>query len=89
MTLGPVYMHLLDKAGFDICDGGGRGRKQPVYRGAEHVGWLMPTRGDNGVTLADLPALREIAAALPVTELDHPMTTATRLVLWERRRKEK
>ena len=67
----------------------GRGRKQPVYRGAEHVGWLMPTRGDNGVTLADLPALREIAAALPVTELDHPMTTAARLLLWERGRKEK
>ena len=44
---------------------------------------------NNGVTLADLPALREIAAALPVTELDHPMTTAARLVLWERRRKEK
>ena len=86
-TLGPVYMHLLDKAGFDICDGGATSRKQHVYRGAEHVGWLMPTRGDNGVTLADLPALREIAEALPVVELDHPMTTAARLLLWERRRK--
>ena len=42
---------------------------------------------NNGVTLADLPALREIAAALPVTELDHPMTTAARLLLWERGRK--
>lgn len=86
-TLGPVYMHLLDEAGFDICDGGTTGGKQPVYRGAEHVGWLMPTRGDNGVTPADLPALREIAEALPVTELEHPMTTAARLLLWERRRK--
>ena len=86
-TLGAVYMHLLDKAGFDICDGGATGRKQHVYRGAEHVGWLMPTSGDNGATLADLPALREIAAALPVTELDHPMTTAARLLLWERGRK--
>lgn len=87
-SLGPVYMHLLDSAGFDICAGGATS-KQHVYRGAEHVGWLMPTRGDNGVTLADLPALREIAEALPVTELDHPMTTAARLLLWERRRKEK
>ena len=86
-TLGPVYMHLLDKAGFDICDGGATSGKQHIYRGAEHVGWLMPTRGDNGVTLADLPALREIAEALPVTELEHPMTTAARLLLWERRRK--
>ena len=86
-TLGPVYMHLLDKAGFDICDGGATSRKQHVYRGAEHVGWLMPTRGDNGVTLADLPALREIAEALPVVELDHPMATAARLLLWERGRK--
>ena len=85
--LGPVYMHLLDSAGFDICAGGATSRKQHVYRGAEHVGWLMPTRGDNGVTLADLPALREIAEALPVTELEHPMTTAARLLLWERRRK--
>lgn len=86
-TLGPVYMHLLDKAGFDICDGGATSGKQHVYRGAEHVGWLMPTRGDNGVTLTDLPELREIAEALPVTELDHPMTTAARLLLWERGRK--
>ena len=86
-TLGPVYMHLLNRAGFDICDGGATSRKQHVYRGAEHVGWLMPTRGDNGVTLADLPALREIAEALPVIELDHPMTTAARLLLWERGRK--
>ena len=85
-TLGSVYMHLLDKAGFDICDGGATSGKQHVYRGAEHVGWLMPTRGDNGVTLADLPALREIAEELPVTELDHPMTTAARLLLWERHR---
>lgn len=85
-TLGPVYMHLLDKAGFDICDGGATSGKQHIYRGAEHVGWVMPTRGDNGVTLADLPALREIAAALPVIELDHPMTTAARLLLWERHR---
>lgn len=85
-TLGPVYMHLLDKAGLDIRDGGATSRKQHIYRGAEHVGWLMPTRGDNGVTLADLPALREIAEALPVTELEHPMTTATRLLLWERHR---
>ena len=58
----------------------------PGQRGAEHVGWLMPTSGDNGVTLTDLPALREIAEALPVTELDHPMTTAARLLLWERSR---
>ena len=86
-TLGAVDMHLLDKAGLDICDGGATSGKQHVYRGAEHVGWLMPTRGDNGVTLADLPALREIAEALPVTELDHPMTTAARLLLWERHRK--
>ena len=85
--LGPVYMHLLDRAGFDICAGGATSRKQHVYRGAEHVGWLMPTHGDIGVTLADLPALREIAEALPVVELDHPMTTAARLLLWERRRK--
>lgn len=88
-TLGPVYMHLLDRAGFDICAGGATSGKQHVYRGAEHVGWLMPTRGDNGVTLADLPTLREIAEALPVTELDHPMQTAARLLLWERSRKEK
>lgn len=86
-TLGPVYMHLLDRAGFDICAGGATSGKQHVYRGADHVGWLMHTRGDNGVTLADLPALREIAVALPVTELEHPMTTAARLLLWERRRK--
>ena len=88
-TLSPVDMHLLDEAGLDICDGGATSGKQHIYRGAEHVGWLMPTRGDNGVTIADLPALREIAEALPVTELEHPMTTATRLLLWERRRKEK
>ena len=86
-TLGAVDMHLLDRAGLDICDGGATSGKQHIYRGTEHVGWLMPTRGDNGVTLADLPALREIAEALPVTELDHPMTTAARLLLWERGRK--
>lgn len=80
-------MHLLDEAGLDICEGESHAKRQHVYRGAEHVGWLMPTRGDNGVTLADLPVLREIAEALPVDELEHPMTTAARLLLWERHRK--
>ena len=51
------------------------------------LGSVLMLGGDNGVTLADLPALREIAEALPVTELDHPMTTAARLLLWERGRK--
>lgn len=85
--LGALYMHLLDEAGLDICEGESHAKRQHIYRRDEHVGWLMPTRGDNGLTLTDLPALREIAEALPVAELDHPITTAARLLMWERRRK--
>lgn len=86
--LNPMYMDLLDLAGFTICEGEvGPREAQPLYLGDEHVGWLMPVAEEPyGVTLADLPELRRIADRLPVLENENPMVTAARLLRWERAR---
>lgn len=62
------YVDLLDKVGITIADGGDPHQAQPLYRGDEHVGWLMPVRADkkhlsSGIRVGDLLSVRAILDA--------------------------